>query len=553
MPHVCWAAGLLLLVTLGGLATPAQAAGPIGPGDRATLVLLNGRIYTGDPARPWVEAIALGGERILAIGTTERIRTTHVEARSAHSGPRVIDLHGHLVIPGINDAHLHSPDAWHRAELPLNGNDPTLEQLAAALSSTVAQEPSGAWIHGPLGVDSIDNAKSLRAALDRLAPNHPVWLDNFAGHITLVNAAAQRVLGISDQQGDPPGGIYEKDSTGRFNGFLFEYARWREQAGISAAIGDSALLAEIEAFSREAAAYGVTSVQDMPIRVPSEHLAELVRRHRMPIRWRFMRFPLDGPDTRAFSGWAADRVTLSGTKYILDGTPIERGAAMIRPYNDRAGWSGRLNFAPSDIASMLRAALENHDQILLHCAGDSVPRLVLKLMATQGEARAWPLLRPRMEHGDGLTPDLYRAARRYGIVVVQNPSHLTQTVLMPKRYGRALDHMFALRSLIAAGIPVALGSDGPLNPYLNIMFAVTHPLHPEEAITRGQAVDAYTRGSAYAEFMEKDKGRLVPGMLGDLAVLSQDIFRVPVEALPATHSLLTVVGGEIVYEASSGW
>lgn len=156
----------------------------------------------------------------------------------------------------------------------------------------------------------------------------------------------------------------------------------------------------------------------------------------------------------------------------------------------------------------------------------------------------------RIEHGDGLLPDLAARARDLGVIVVQNPTHLALGEVWVKRFGidRA-NQMQPLRSLMSAGIPLALGSDGPRNPYLNIMLAATYPGKPNEAITREQAVVAYTLTSAYAEFTEKDKGSLEAGKLADLAVLSQDIFKVPSDSLPKTESILTLVSGKIIYDA----
>lgn len=149
-------------------------------------------------------------------------------------------------------------------------------------------------------------------------------------------------------------------------------------------------------------------------------------------------------------------------------------------------------------------------------------------------------------------PDLIARAKEMGVIVVQNPTHLTLGELLVKRYGPArAEQMQPLRSLLNAGIPLAIGSDGPNNPYLNIMLAAVYPGKPSEAITREQAVVAYTLGSAYAEFAEKDKGSLEPGKLADLAVLSQDIFRVPPNELPKTESVLTMVGGKIVHDAKA--
>jgi predicted amidohydrolase YtcJ len=161
------------------------------------------------------------------------------------------------------------------------------------------------------------------------------------------------------------------------------------------------------------------------------------------------------------------------------------------------------------------------------------------------------VLRPRLEHAEWLTPDLRARARGLGVVVVENPTHFTDgPERMQARFGAARSTRYQpFRSLVDDGIPLAIGSDGPLDPFLNLYFAVTHPDNPREALTREAAVIAYTRGSAYAEHAEHEKGVLAPGMLADLAVLSQDIFTVATDALPDTRSVLTLVGGRIAYDA----
>jgi hypothetical protein len=173
-------------------------------------------------------------------------------------------------------------------------------------------------------------------------------------------------------------------------------------------------------------------------------------------------------------------------------------------------------------------------------------------MDVTGGPKAWADRRVRIEHGDGIMPEMIPRVKRMGLIVVENPTHLAVRELFVKRFGvERADQMQPMRSLLDAGIPLALGSDGPNNPYLNIMLASVYPGKPREAITREQAVVAYTLTAAYAEFAEKDKGSLEPGKYADLAVLSQDIFEVPPPELPKTMSVLTMVGGKIVYDAKS--
>jgi predicted amidohydrolase YtcJ len=192
-----------------------------------------------------------------------------------------------------------------------------------------------------------------------------------------------------------------------------------------------------------------------------------------------------------------------------------------------------------------RAASE---QPLLHAGGDGSVTVVLDALDASGGAR-WQRLRPRLEHGDMLDRAQLARAKRMGVVVVQNPSHFMDRAMVEARFGAArVMKSDEIKSMVEAGVPLAFGSDGPMNPYLNIMFATIVASNPPEALTVEQALVAYTRGSAFAEFQEKSKGTLEPGMLADVAVLSQDIFKVPADTLRRTVSVLTILGGRIVLE-----
>jgi predicted amidohydrolase YtcJ len=318
--------------------------------------------------------------------------------------------------------------------------------------------------------------------------------------------------------------------------------------------------------AEDALRYGITSIQSMSGATDPITTLRTVAAARLPVRLRVIRFFATDAAGRRTEEWGeAERAlplpaagatdtspapTLFGRKWILDGTPVERLAVMRTPYADRPGWFGRFTVPPDTIRAILRESFESGEQLLLHAVGDSTAALVLALMPEVGSYADGRARRTRLEHGDGVRPEQWRAAGRLGIVVVQNPSHFALgEELMRARFGPRAAEMQPLRSMVAAGIPIALGSDGPMNPFLNIMWAVTHPNNPPEALTREQAVIAYTRGSAYAELAERDKGTLAPGMLADLAVLSQDVFAVPVQALPRTESVLTVVGGRVAYDA----
>lgn len=222
-------------------------------------------------------------------------------------------------------------------------------------------------------------------------------------------------------------------------------------------------------------------------------------------------------------------------------------------YPGRATARGRLpeglavpiDVPTSEIAAMLSESLRNEDQLMVHVGGSLATRAMLDAMDAAGGPAVWSSRRVRFEHGDGLLPELIPRAKNLGIVVIVNPTHLE----VGQRATREnLARLKPFRSLLSAGIPVALGSDGPFNPFLNIMLASTFHDRPSEAVTREQAVIAYTRTAAYSEFMEQ-KGTLEAGKLADLAVLSQNIFSVSTAAMPKTESVLTLVGGKVIYDA----
>jgi predicted amidohydrolase YtcJ len=387
-----------------------------------------------------------------------------------------------------------------------------------------------------------------------------VRLNAYFGHGTVLNTRAMTALGMSEEEPDPLGGCCERVAgTKRATGKLFGYAQWGPWARLAREASEAEAIASARQLAGEAIRFGVTSMQNMSLLATSSY-AQVLERAKLPIRVRVIRFPAAGPDARDLHEGRdvpkhrgiTDRVTVSGTKWLLDGTPLERRAALRTEYRDRPGWSGQLYLPEQEMRAMLRESVERDDPLLVHAVGDRTAESFLSAMESAVTLADWRTRRVRIEHGDGLLRDLIPRAHALGVVVVQNPSHFALRDIFVARCGEESDYLPA-RSLIEANIPFALGSDGPLNPYLNIMFAVLHPARPSEAITREQAVEAYTRGSAYAEFQEHEKGTIASGKLAELAVLSQDIFTVPISELPGTESLLTMVGGEVVYESETGW
>lgn len=544
-------------------ATPAPTAAPqpaqkpaevatVAPASAPDLILVNGKVFTADPARPSAEAVAIGGERILAVGTTAQITAL------AAANTRRMDLRGRTVIPGINDAHYHSTDTTlggHR--LSFQGMEPSWQETQTALAEAAKQVPAGTWIFGVVGGVVVAEPEATRFALDRITPNHPVYLRTYYGHGDIINTKAMGVLGIGEEEADPQGGSFERVSgSKRINGRIFEYAQWALWRRLGSLVPDADHIKTLQALAAEAVRYGVTTIQDMPT-MSAERYVKLVQAAQLPIRLRLIRWPMTSANGRDLAEGRTlplhpagqPLLTVRGTKWLLDGTPFERGAALRGAYVDRPGWSGKLNFPPSEVAAMLQETLQWNDQLLVHCSADKPAEVVFDAMEKTRDVD-WPAKRVRIEHGDGVVGDLIARAARLGAVVVQNPTHFSLVDLLSARFGPDTP-FFSMRSLLGAGVRLALGSDGPLNPYLNIMLAAIHPLHPAEAITREQAVTLYTRGSAYAEFEEAEKGTIATGKLADIAVLSQDIFTMPLDALPAVESILTLVGGKIVYDAKA--
>jgi predicted amidohydrolase YtcJ len=515
------------------------------------LVLLNGKIFTSDAAHPYVQALAIHGERITATGESAKIK--------ALAGPytKQIDLDGRTVIPGINDAHIHlEVSPADTVELQFTSLDPSWTEVKEALAAAVVQSNPGAPLLADIGPAVFTDHDVARDSLDKLAGDHPVFLASVTGHAYILNSRGLAMVGIQEAQADPAGGRYERSGSGRLTGVVREYAALQVTRKLSELTSNTEALKQLRDELSRAAKFGITSLQDMSQAIAPDRCVELLATAPTPIRVRVIRMPLTssaGRNTdegRSLPLSPAPLITVSGTKWMLDGTPVERTLDPRDEDRSRMPFETifsdlGLTFPPAQIEEMLRESVRNKDQLMLHVFGYNSAAAMLNAMQATGGGKMWAGRRVRFEHGDGLFPDLIPRAKEMGVVVVLNPSHLDVLTIFP---GLSLKRSQPLRTLLAAGIPLAFGSDGPMNPYLNILLATTHPDRPSEAITREQAVIAFTLTSAYAEFAEKDKGSLEPGKLADLAVLSQDIFTVDPSQLPKTESVLTIVGGKIVYD-----
>lgn len=512
------------------LSTQQGAASP-------TLILSGGKIFTADSTRPWAEAVAIRGERIVAVGTNDAIR------RMAGTHTREIALAGRVVIPGINDAHDHVGDVALPGEFATSASptpDPVFSEVLDSVRAIAARTPKGTWIKTTIGLHVLDDSTARRMALDRASTDHPVFLWTWWGHGAVLNSAALHALGVAEKAPDPLGGWYERDAAGRLTGRLDEYAEWAAVRRLFSMQPERALVSGVRAFADSSLRLGVTTVQSMAGDLTPSLMLRVMHDANPPIRVRLIRWSIPDARGRNEREWnvasvhPAARVVVSGRKWVLDGTPIERNALRRATYTGvptAAGPHGRLNFPLDTVRAILTAALFPHAQQLhLHIVGDSTPGLVLALMGSLAPDSVWRTKRVRFEHAPGLVGPAVQRAHELGIIVAQ------------PRAGTPL------KSWTSANIPLAYGSDMLRNPFYNMMVAVGGGRggNASEALTREQAVTMYTRGSAYAEFSESEKGTIAPGMLADIAVLSQDIFTIPLQALPGTTSMLTIVGGQVV-------
>lgn len=516
-----------------------------GYSQKADIVLINGKVFTSDQKQLYTEAVAIKGNKILAVGKTADIQ------KLSDQHTNVIDLQGKTVVPGFNDAHFH-----HRAYIsgytipyPEDGSEPTWQQLSDSVISAVKRTPAGTFIIATIGNNVGTDTSINRFVLDKLSPDHPLVLGAYWGHVTYFNSAAIKALGMTETEPNVKGGVFERiPGTKRVNGRAYEHACDLISNRLPT---NSALFgASLKDLGQQAAYFGVTTIQNMCTGgTPDKYVQELSKVS-FPVRLRLIRWNQVKPDGSLFIPSAQLKntqlplVTVSGSKWMLEGTPIERLAWYSMDYQDQPGWSGRMDYSKAEVRKMLQELQVRKDQPMFHVVGDSTTDFVLNEL--NRSANTWKNRRVRFEHGDGLMPASYKTAKDLNIIVIQNPSHFMLPDVLPKRFApKILNEIQPVKSLLRAGIPVALGSDGPVNPYLNIMFACMHPLRPQEALTVEEAVIAYTKTSAYAE-MRDDKGMLAPGQLADLVVLSQDIFTAPLQALPGTFSVLTMVDGKII-------
>lgn len=558
-----------MLLVLGALAT--ACSGPaVEPAD---LVLRGGKVVTVDSAKPEAQAVAIKGERIVAVGTNEEIQP--------YVGPttEVIDLQGQLAIPGFIEGHGHFTGIG-QAKLSLDLREAkSWDEIVAMVAEAAKKARPGDWILGrgwhqeKWERPPTPNVAGfpVHDALSKVSPANPVLLTHASGHASFVNAKAMELAGITRTTSDPPGGQILRDRQGNPTGLLNETAQGLVRKARAEALARRTP-AEVEADARreidlaiqEVLSKGITTFQDAG---SSFETVDLLKKYadegRLGVRmWVMLREPNDALREKLAAyrlvGYGNHYLTVRAIKRSIDGALGSRGAWLLEPYADMPGSTG-LNTTPvAEIEETARLAIEHDFQLCVHAIGDRANRETLDLMERVFKAHPDRKdLRWRIEHAQHLHPaDIPRFAK-LGVIASMQGSHATSDApFVIPRLGekRAREGAYVWRSLIASGATVINGSDAPVepvDPLVSFYASVARRLKdgteffPEQRMTREEALRSYTINAAFAGFEENLKGSLAPGKLADLTVLSRDIMTVPDDQILGTQVVYTIVGGKI--------
>ena len=575
---------LLLAVASGVSAQSAQKP-------KADLIFTHGNIYTGvvDAASSFgagkrSEAMAVVGDRILAVGTRDEIMKL--------KGPetKIVDLESHFVMPGFNDAHMHLASAGlEKMNVNLVGVK-TLDEFRERIRAQVEKAGPGEWIVGGGWDETLWPVKVLptRWDLDEVSQSHPVFLLRVDEHMAVANTRALQLASVTVASRDPERGKIDRDDAGTPNGILREKAQLLVQAVIPKPTHEKRRQA-IELALADLASHGVTSAQDYSPWENFQIYEELEHDGKLTARiseWLDFDDSIADLNSKRSSHPASDTMLHTGMlKGFLDGSLGSKTAALLEPYsddpknenskNDNPKNSGLPQYEAAKLNAMTKERVLAGYQIGFHAIGDKAVQMALdafaeaekaakegKVKAADGNASGNNTdYRLRIEHAQVTTPQQILRFKDLKVIASVQPSHLltdmnwAESYLGPKR----AEHSYAWADFLRRGVVLAFGTDypvEPVTPFRGLYAALTRmsedgkkSYYPAEKLNIEQAIAAYTTGAAFAEFAEKQKGKLEPGMLADFVVLDQDITAVPPPKILETKVLRTVVGGKTVYEA----
>lgn len=547
-------------VLLLGLAACSTAE----PADR---IFTNGIVYTANDSQPKAEAVAVKDGKVIFVGSSTDAR------RHAGSNTEVIDLQGKTLLPGFVDAHYHLAGVGER-ELTLNlEGTQSLDEFLARVKERVDQAAPGSWVVGRGWIETPWNPRRFpnRQDLDRISPDNPVFLTRADGHAGVANSAALKLAGITRATRPPAGGEILRDGRGEPTGMLIDRAQGligRHLPEATEAQEDSAWVVGVN----RSLSLGWTQIQDAGSSWEDVgRLRRLYRDGRIGLR---IYLSIRGPGASADSllahgasvGEFDGRFTVRTIKAAMDGALGSRGALLLREYSDAPGTVGLLTTDLEKFRVMAREALRKGIQVEVHAIGDSANRLLLNeveaaLKDVPEAERAIHQPRWRDEHTQIVDPADIPRFKQLGVIPSMQPSHAIGDLhFAPDRLGtERLAGAYAWQTLIKAGNIIAGGSDAPVErgePLIEFYAAVARKdlkgfsgegWNPDEAMTRDQALKAFTIWPAYAAFEESERGSIEAGKWADFTVFDKDILTVPEAEIPTAKNMMTVVNGEIVY------
>jgi predicted amidohydrolase YtcJ len=533
-----------------------------------TILYLNGTIYTMDAARPRARAMAIDtlSGRILAVGEDDEVR------RLGGHDAELVDLRGRTVLPGFIDAHIHLLATAYRAHEIDASQCKSEEEVAELVRQRAARTPPGQWIQGGYWYKGAwpDQRFPSRASLDAAAPEHPVALWSKDGHVLWVNSLALQRAGITAETPDPANGAILRDENGEPTGILEE-----EEATdlvYNVIDKDDPVLTRhlVEQSLQELLRAGITTIHDIEGREALSLFQQLRDEGKLSLRVQMILPRRTLPDLGSLglrAGFGDDMLRLAGIKIFADGTLGSQTAAMLEDFEGNPGQRGILALPESAMMETVSTAAELGLSVAIHAIGDRAVRVALnsieraqQRLSDAGMQQTAARLRYRVEHAQLVAPEDLERMRRLGVVASVQPFHAVADRDLAERYwGRRYKRAYAYRTMQEMGIPLALGSDAPVETFdpLSILYAAIRrndpatpersPWLPEQALPVVQALWGYTLGAAYAAGEEDDKGSLTPGKLGDAVILREDLLTIDPSHLRENGVQATIVGGNVAY------
>lgn len=527
-------------------------------------ILYNGKIYTLNPHKPVVSALAIRDGKIITLGSDQELRA-EFDGQGIH-----LDLHGQAVIPGLVDAHIHL-EHYALGLQKVDCETATRQECLRRVAERVQSILPGDWILGHgwnqnSWVDGFGTAQEL----DVIAPNDPVYLTAKSLHAAWANTAALRLAGLTDQTPDPPGGKLGRDSQGKLNGILFESAMQLVEQ-VLPEITIEKVTQALRVVQPALWQMGLTGVHDYDQRRCFSALQVLQSEDELRLRV-VKGIPLDDlPHAAALglrTGFGNDFLRIGSIKAFADGALGPQTAAMLQPYEGNPDNKGMLLMDSEELSERGRLAVANGFSLAVHAIGDRAIHEVLDAFANLRTyertkyAGRMPPLRHRIEHVQVIHPDDAPRLGELGVIASMQPIHAPSDMLMADHHwGKRAALSYAWRTQKTHEAVLAFGSDAPVespNPFWGIYAAVTRQRldgspgpegwYPEQRLTVLEAIQGFTTGAAYAAGMEDRLGQLAPGYLADLVVLDADLFTCALEQIPEIKPLATMINGEWVFQ-----